>query len=321
VTSGAVRSGAAPGRTAAVGIALFVTFLWSTSWVLIKVGLDDLSLPPLGFAGARYVLASAVLLPFALPAIRRAAPWRGGRSVLARVLALGVVLYAGAQGAQTVALDHAPAATVGLILAISPVAVALIGIRRAQEPPTALQVLGIALLLGGVTAYFGVAVPDAGAILGVAVASVGMLATAVGAVLGRDLARDALDGLGGVLGMTTLSMTVGGLLLLGTGIVLEGPPAVGPSAWLVTAWLAVVNTALAFTLWNHTLRRLSAVESSVLNNLMLVQIATLAWIFLGEALDAVRIAALALALVGVALVQVAPALVARRAAEPTATRG
>jgi drug/metabolite transporter (DMT)-like permease len=37
----------------AVGQALFVTFLWATSWVLIKVGMDDLDLRPLSFAGLR----------------------------------------------------------------------------------------------------------------------------------------------------------------------------------------------------------------------------------------------------------------------------
>ena len=39
----------------AVFQALFVTFLWSTSWVLIKIGLVDIA--PLTFAGLRYGLA------------------------------------------------------------------------------------------------------------------------------------------------------------------------------------------------------------------------------------------------------------------------
>ena len=41
--------------------ALFVTFLWSISFVLIKFGLEDI--PPLLFAGLRYMLAFLVLLP------------------------------------------------------------------------------------------------------------------------------------------------------------------------------------------------------------------------------------------------------------------
>ena len=43
-------------------------------------------------------------------------------------------------------------------------------------------------------------------------------------------------------------------------------------------------TAFAFTLWNLSLQRLSAVESASVNNTMLVQIALLAWLLLGERL-------------------------------------
>ena len=36
------------------------------------------------------------------------------------------------------------------------------------------------------------------------------------------------------------------------------------------------------TIWNYTLRTLTAMESSIINGTMLIQIAVLAWIFLGE---------------------------------------
>jgi drug/metabolite transporter (DMT)-like permease len=51
------------------------------------------------------------------------------------------------------------------------------------------------------------------------------------------------------------------------------------------------------------LRTLTAVESSVMNNTMLVQIAILAWIFLGETLDARQLAGLAIAVAGILIVQ------------------
>jgi drug/metabolite transporter (DMT)-like permease len=54
------RTGRQHARGAATG--LFVTFLWSTSWVLIKVGLDGLALAPLSFAGLRYALAAVVVV-------------------------------------------------------------------------------------------------------------------------------------------------------------------------------------------------------------------------------------------------------------------
>ena len=84
--------------------------------------------------------------------------------------------------------------------------------------------------------------------------------------------------------ITTVSMGIGGLLLLAVGAAAQGFGALDLRQWLIIAWLAVVNTALAFTLWNNTLRTLTAIESSVINNTMLPQIAILAWIFLGESL-------------------------------------
>ena len=43
----------------AVVIAFFVTFLWSTSFVIIKIGLK--SVTPMLFSGFRYLLASVLL--------------------------------------------------------------------------------------------------------------------------------------------------------------------------------------------------------------------------------------------------------------------
>jgi drug/metabolite transporter (DMT)-like permease len=68
--------------------------------------------------------------------------------------------------------------------------------------------------------------------------------------------------------------------------------------------LAVVNSALAFTLWNRTLRTLSAMESSIINNTMLVQIVLLAWLFLGESLTWRQVAGMVLVAAGTLIVQI-----------------
>jgi drug/metabolite transporter (DMT)-like permease len=101
-----------------------------------------------------------------------------------------------------------------------------------------------------------------------------------------------------------VSMGAGALVLLGTGLAIEGIPHLPARSWALITWLAVVNTALAFTLWNRTLRVLSAVESSALNNTMLVQVAILAWLLLGESHGPIEIAGLALVAAGSLLVQV-----------------
>ena len=60
-------------RVRAIIQALFVTFLWSTSWVLIKIGLEDI--PALTFAGLRYFLAFLILIPVFLTS-KKATPLR-----------------------------------------------------------------------------------------------------------------------------------------------------------------------------------------------------------------------------------------------------
>jgi drug/metabolite transporter (DMT)-like permease len=141
-------------------------------------------------------------------------------------------------------------------------------------------------------------------LFGFALAGFTVFANAIAAVLGRSVNR---EGKISPLVVTVISMGVGAIFLLGIGLVVQGLPPVSPSVWAVIAWLAVVNTALAFFLWNKTLQILSAVESSVINNTMLVQIAVLAWLFLGEQPAVLGIVGLAFAAVGVLIVNLKPA--------------
>jgi drug/metabolite transporter (DMT)-like permease len=292
------------GRPVAIAQALLVTVLWSSSWVLVKFGLADLTLPPLSFAGLRYLIAALILLPFGLAAWRRVASTGGLRRVpIAAAVVLGIVLYSITQGAQFAALVHLPAVAVALALSATPVVVAALSVRS-TERPRALQVLGALALVAGTAVYLGPLDLGEDALLGLAIAGVGLLANAAAALLGRSLARDQLPHLGGVIGLTSLSMTVGAIVLLSAGLVVEGLPSLTPTAWLVIGWLAALNTAFAFTLWNHSLRTLTALESSMINNLMLIEIAVLAWIFLGETLDMRQIGGLAIAFAGILAVQI-----------------
>jgi drug/metabolite transporter (DMT)-like permease len=295
--------------------ALLVTFLWSTSWILIKIGLDDLDLRPLSFAGLRYALAAVLLLPFGIRAMRAAHARRplGGR-LLWRVAVYGMLFVAIAQGAQFAALAVLPATAVSLILASIPMWVAIIALAGRSEPPTGAQLAGIALLTLGAALYFGPFSVPADAVIGFAAAAVCVAAATASAHLGRRLARDVIGHLGGSIGLTAFSMLIGATALLAIGVALEGWPRLDAGGWLIVGWLAVVNTAFAFTLWNHTLRTLTAVESSVVNNTMTIQIAVLAIVFLGERLGPLQLIGLFLAAGGAAIVQLAPFLRGRRSA-------
>lgn len=278
--------------------ALFVTFLWSTSWVLIKVGLDEI--PALTFAGLRYALAFLLLLPLLARREVRDVVRRAGRREWLLLGALGVVLYALTQGAQFLALARLPAQTTSLILTFSPVVVVALGVAFLGERPTLRQGFGVATFLAGAALFLLPASFPGDQLIGVGIALVGVAANAGAAVLGRVVNR-AADA--SPLAVTLISMGVGSAVLLAAGVSVQGLPQLSARGWLIVGWLAAVNTAFAFTLWNVTLRTLTATESSIVNNTMLVQIAVLAWVFLGESLGARQVAGLLVASAGTLLVQ------------------
>jgi len=281
--------------------ALLVTFLWSTSWVLVRKGLQDL--PPLAFAGLRYIIALLCLLPFAAQPARLALLRGLSRRYWLRLILLGLLYYTLTQGTQYFALAYLPAATVSLILSFTSVVVAFLGMAFLGESLTGTGWMGVLLCTLGTALYFYPFSFSTDRKEGLVAAVIGVLANGASSLLGRHINREARVP---PLMVTTVSMTVGAASLLGIGLLTQGLPRLTASNWLIIAWLAVVNTAFAFTLWNHTLRTLSAIQSSIINNTMLVQIAVLAWIFLGERLSAKALLGMALVGVGALIVQLCP---------------
>ena len=283
----------------AIGIALFVTVLWSSSWVLIRWGLDGEGLPPLTFAALRYAMASVFVIGWVLSREREAANSKTmGRGTILGLAGLGVVMYTLTQGAQFVAIDNQPAATTSLVLSLTPLLVTGLSVVSLHETPTIRQLAGTVLVVVGAWLYFA---GDLGATaIGMIAAGVGLASNVGAALLGRHINRK--ENLPPAV-ITGYSMAIGSALLIAIGLAVEGVPSISGKAWAIIAWLALVNTALAFTLWNLSLQRLSAVESASINNTMLVQIAILAWIFLSEPLGTPELIGIGLVTVGVVLTQ------------------
>ena len=273
--------------------------LWASSWVLIKLGLRE-SLPALTFAGLRYVLAFICLVPVVLgSSANRAAVRTLTSQDWGKLILLGLIYYTITQGAQFLSLAYLPAAMASLLLNLTPLIVGLFGIIFLGEHPSRGQWLGIALTLLGVAVYFLPIELQSLQVFGLIIAFIGVLSNAASSLPGSQVNRLAKTS---PLIITCISMGIGSTCLLVIGILFQGLGPVSLQVWLLIAWLAVINTAIAFTLWNHTLRTLSAVESSVINSLMMPQIALLAFVFLGETLTIKEIAGLVLVGLGVFIV-------------------
>ena len=282
-------------RNKAILQALFVTLLWSSSWVLIKLTIEEI--PPLTFAGLRYFIAFIVLMPGMVKkreSIRKLTGKEWGQLLL-----LGLVYYAFTQGGQFLSLKHLDAITLSLMLNFSAPLVAIIGLVVLHEPVSKLQWGGLVLFLLGVLVYF---IPQTSlpkSTLGLVLGGFTVLSNAVSSIMGRRVnLQKSLD----PLIVTGISMGFGAILLLGSGIGIQGLPPLSSKSWLILIELAVVNTALAFWLWNKSLQVLTAMESSIINNTMLIQITLLASIFLGERLSQVGAIGLIIAFIGALLV-------------------
>lgn len=145
-----MQSTTKPSRLTAILQAVFVTVLWSTSWVLIKIGLRG-NLPALTFAGLRYALAFLCLIPIVAFNRRERAGLKGmTQGDWLRLSILGFFFYTLTQGLLFLSLAYLPAAMVGLLLNQTNVLIAVAGIFFLKEIPTRLQWAGVALAALGV---------------------------------------------------------------------------------------------------------------------------------------------------------------------------
>jgi len=281
----------------AILLALLVTFLWSTSFIIIKLGLKDI--PPLTYAGLRYTIAFVVLLPFTL--LRQKEELKHiERNDLMKLIWLGLLFYTFTQGTQFIGLSLLPAVAVSLILNFTPLFVALSAIYFLSEKPNAKQWIGMILFFVGILIYFLPVDLSSSSSIGILVMLLGVVFNSGSSILGRAINREKKFS---ALTITTISMGFGSIVLLISGILIQGLPALNFTNILFLLWLAVINTAFAFTIWNLSLQKLSAMESSIINGTMLVQIAILAWIFLAEEITVKEFIGMAIAALGALLVQ------------------
>ena len=282
-------------RTRAILQALLVTILWSSSWILIKFTLADI--PPLTFAGLRYGFATLFLLPglFKHSQNIKRLTWKNWQNLIL----LGIVFYAFTQGGQFLTLKYLETTTFSLLLNFSAIFIAFFGIVFLHEKPSLLQWSGIGIFLIGVLLYFAPFTNSSGNITGYILAGFTVLSNALASVLGRQINREQSAP---PIVVTGISMGIGAALLLAAGLLTENFPTLSTTNWAVILILASTNTAFAFTLWNKTLQTLTAVESGIINNSMLIQIALLSWIFLGDKLSILDWLSLLIATLGMVIV-------------------
>ena len=279
----------------AILAALVVSLIWSSTFVIVKIGLE--SMGPLTIAGLRYFLGFVILLPFLV--IQRTPLGMIDSRLWLRLTLIGISSYTLGNGALFWGLKYIPATTGSLLMSLIPLLVLGGAALLLKEIPTAWQILGVILSLAGSVIFFSGGF-QSGEPQGLIIMAVGLVGFTAFSILGRGIAREGtLD----TLTLTAMPLLIGGFTTLVAALTVEGLPVFDRKSLLIVLWLALVNTAVGYWIYNHALRRLTALEMNVIMNLTPFLTALLSWIVLGETLVGIQYLGMLVIVGGVVIVQ------------------
>lgn len=220
---------------------------------------------------ARFLSASLVLLPFALPG---GGSWRGfGGGLL-----VGAVGFAGTTALYFPALQHLPAAVASFLLYLAPVLVALLSWVFLRERLGARGFAALLLALVGMAILASGAATGALSVLGVVLAALSAVTYSLTVLGGRLLTKElpwARAALGTCLGALASYL----VFSLGAGV-LDVPSSTPGLVYAIA--IGVVATGLPLSLFYAALPRIGASRTSLVLTLEPVSTLILAAVFLTE---------------------------------------
>ena len=278
--------------------ALFVTFLWSSSYIFIRLGLKS-QIPPIFFVGSRYLVGSLILLViWLIRDVKTRQNYRKRLVVISRhqLLALLIMSLCGFMLEPVFRyLGMDPnfgglnAAHSSLISSFNPVIVALMLFILYKRKIDSKQVLGLIIAIFGSFIFFllrpGTLGVTTSELFGVVLTLGSGVAWGMYQITTQKTSSEFKD----PLTQTLIAMSVGGILALTTSLVFENSvsylsndSSILYEAFTLIIILGVFTTALAYFLWNSIIDKVGTFETTALQNTMTVQVAILGLIFLSE---------------------------------------
>ncbi|MGH3412725.1 MAG: DMT family transporter [Marmoricola sp.] len=277
------------------GLLVGVALMWGSSFLLIKIGLDDF--PPVTVAWLRLLFGVALLS--CLPAARKPLRYRGDRG---QVALLGLVWMAGPFVLFPVAEQSIPSALAGMVNGAAPLFTAVIAALWARRLPGRRQGTGLAIGFAGVVVVNApAAASSGGSVLGVGLV---LLATALYGVAFNLTGR--LEGRNGPLPVIWRAELVAVVVLTPAGLVglIGSSPTVGGMLAMVS--LGAVSTGLAFAAFTTLVGRVGPTRASVTVYLIPVVAILLGTLLNSEPVQPVSVGGVALVLVGAYLTSRSP---------------
>lgn len=289
---------------------LLMTLIWGTNFSVVKPAFREID--PQAFNAVRMILASLVFL-----AIMKLVPrWTSSdifstpapitrRDWLA-IAGLGVVGHFLYQYFFIGGLALTSVANSSLMLAATPVLIALLSALLGYDRIAPLHWLGFVMSLGGIY----VIVTAAGHGLAIGSTSLRgdlMMFGAVCCWAVYTLGSRPLMERHSPVGVTGLSMAIGTVLyvpLMVPRLMAADWSAVSTRTWIALVYSALFALCVAYTIWYVAVREIGSARTSVYSNIVPIVAMLTAVVFLGERLTGARLLGAASVLVGVALTRV-----------------
>ena len=257
--------------------------IWGSTWLFIKVGLDS-GLPPITFAGIRFVVASVPLVLWLL--IRRVrlprtrAEWR-------LMVVTGLLTFTLNYALVFWGESHISSGLAAILYTNFPLfGIVLAHFMLPEEPMTWRKVGGVVLAGVGVALIFWnqIALKGPLALAGAAAIVVACLGTAYADVVIKKSGTH-ID----PVTLTAVQMVVGWVPLVAVGVALEGNPLAFP--WtargvFALCYLAVMGSAVAFVILYWLIQRMQVTRTMLIPLLSTLIAVALGIAVLGEAFSA-----------------------------------
>ena len=306
--------GSSPNPAARWGALGIVYVVWGSTYLAIREAIQ--TMPPFLMASSRYLVAGALLYPFAIRRGDRVGD-RPGRKQWAAAFVVGGLMLLGGNGLVSYAETRIPTGITSLMIATVPLWMVVLGTAFFRERVTGLEVVGVVAGFAGIALLVGFPGVENLDLIGVAAAGTAAASWAVGALYqrraplpGRMFVSSAMQMLGGGVLLAVVGVARGELGQVDVG-------SISTASWLGWLYLIVFGSLVAFSafVWLLKVAPITLVGTYAYVNPVVAVF--LGWLVLSEPITSSTLLAAAVIVAAVALVVTARSRAASAPSTPS----
>ena len=276
---------------------MLLSTIWGSTWLFIKVGLEYL--PPLSFAGIRFLIAS---IPIALLCVMTGRRLPGRREDWWLITVTGLITFSINYGLIFWAELFITSALAAVLYTTMPLfGLVMAHVAIPSEPMNLRKTLGVLCGILGVTIVFSdqLGLSEPGLVWGASAVVFAAFINSWSTVLIKTRAHH-IDSFV----LSAGQMVVGCLPLLAVGYVVEGSPfdfAWPTMAWVSLLYLALVGSSLAFVGLYWLIKRMDVTKTQLIPLSSTLIAVVLGWLVLDERFSILELSGAAVILAGLGI--------------------